>query len=81
MDRNWFTRLIIDQQASFFQAWHAWAYMNYEAVLFYKQQRPKDDAPQAENGAESTSAEAAQKEKSDLVRNSTLVMYPYGRGF
>ena len=21
-----------------YKAWHAWAYMNYEAVLFYKQQ-------------------------------------------
>ena len=28
------------------QAWHAWAYMNYEAVLFYKQQRTSMEAPQ-----------------------------------
>ncbi|XP_064642053.1 serine/threonine-protein kinase mTOR-like isoform X1 [Lineus longissimus] len=43
-DRNWY------------KAWHSWAYMNYEAVLFYKQQNAglgkKDEiTPDAEEGA------------------------------
>ncbi len=49
--------------------------MNYEAVLFYKQQRTKEDVPQTatETGAEANSAEAAQKEKSDLVGNDIML--------
>lgn len=26
-----------DHDTSWYKAWHSWAYMNFEAVLFYKQ--------------------------------------------
>jgi serine/threonine-protein kinase mTOR len=28
-----------DHDAGWYKAWHAWAYMNFESVLFYKQQQ------------------------------------------
>lgn len=28
-----------DHDATWYKAWHAWAYMNFETVLFYKQQQ------------------------------------------
>ncbi len=42
-----------------FQAWHAWACMNYEAVLFYKNQRSNQDVPQTPGDIGSSAAAAA----------------------
>jgi serine/threonine-protein kinase mTOR len=28
-----------DHDSGWYKAWHAWAYMNFESVLFYKQQQ------------------------------------------
>lgn len=33
-----------EKDKSWYKAWHAWAYMNYEAVLFYKQQAAQAEA-------------------------------------
>lgn len=32
-----------EHDPGWYKAWHAYAYMNYEAVLFYKQQKSQDD--------------------------------------
>ena len=74
---------------SLLQAWHAWAYMNYEAVLFYKQKHSNQDVPQNPGDIASTSStttvaggggedskdvDAVQKDKSDLVFSLRLIL-------
>ena len=52
------------------QAWHAYAYMNYEAVLFFKQQHQKEQKDQSEvpagSGDELTTDDG--KENTETVR-------------
>ncbi|XP_013416422.1 serine/threonine-protein kinase mTOR-like [Lingula anatina] len=60
-DRNWY------------KAWHAWAYMNYEAVLFFKQQGQST----TQNG---TGAAVGKKESGEAVKggeSNTAKMFKY----
>ena len=48
-----------DHDASWYKAWHAWAYMNFETVLFYKQQQQQQQQQQtSEAGGTSNRAQA-----------------------
>ncbi|XP_064459506.1 serine/threonine-protein kinase mTOR-like [Ornithodoros turicata] len=38
-------QLATEHDANWYKAWHAWAYMNFEAVLFYKNQVQQSSAP------------------------------------
>lgn len=41
-----------DHDAAWYKAWHAWAYMNFETVLFYKQQQQTNEAGGTSNRAQ-----------------------------
>jgi hypothetical protein len=49
-----------DHDATWYKAWHAWAYMNFETVLFYKhqQQQQQQQQQQSEAGGTSNRAQA-----------------------
>ena len=74
-------RLTLNIVPSFFlfQAWHAWAYMNYEAVLFYKQQQTvtetKPDPSKGDsNGEEAASTSSNTNSKTDSVSNVKVLI-------
>nr|CAD7392941.1 unnamed protein product [Timema cristinae] len=51
-----------DHDGTWYKAWHAWAYMNFETVLFYKHQQQQQLATGGETGST-----AAQRAAADLT--------------
>ncbi|KAK7869671.1 hypothetical protein R5R35_010033 [Gryllus longicercus] len=55
-----------DHDTTWYKAWHAWAYMNFETVLFYKQQQVTEGV-----AVPSSSSRTGQSEGSQGNRNMT----------
>lgn len=46
---------------SWYKAWHSWAYMNFETVLFYKHQQKSNDQTTEKGIADKVSSEVIKK--------------------
>nr|CAD7572023.1 unnamed protein product [Timema californicum] len=65
-----------DHDGTWYKAWHAWAYMNFETVLFYKHQQQQQLATGGEMGST-----AAQRAAADLTNPRPGFTVPAVDGF
>lgn len=52
---------------AWYKAWHSFAYLNYEAVLFYKQQKAATEATVSTAGDSAVKSDDARDEVSSLI--------------
>lgn len=66
-----------EKDKDWYKAWHAFAYMNFEAVLFYKNQQKMSEEG-ADFAAPTTALSKPTKEKLNIIKNHSI---PAVRGF
>jgi FKBP12-rapamycin complex-associated protein len=59
-----------DHDATWYKAWHAWAYMNFETVLFYKQQQQQQQINEVGGTANRIQADISAASRAGLVSSS-----------
>ena len=63
--------------STWYKAWHLFAYLNYEAVLFYKQQRlaTTDVTPAAASSSDSAAAARPDESRAEVSLSVTAEVY------
>lgn len=62
-----------DHDATWYKAWHAWAYMNFETVLFYKQQQQQQQTSEAGGASTRAQADASTATRAGLVSVTNFI--------